>query len=35
MRAISKEVDAVAWNDIAAQKAMTAELDRRYAELRR
>jgi hypothetical protein len=35
MRTISKEVDAVAWNDIAAQKAMTAELDRRYADLRR
>jgi hypothetical protein len=33
MRAIRKEVDAVAWNDLAAQKAMAAELDRRHAEL--
>nr|WP_152665904.1 hypothetical protein [Mycobacterium sp. UM_NZ2] len=38
IRALRAEVAAVAWNDLAAQKAMTAELVRRYAgerELRR
>lgn len=31
MRALRAEVAAVAWNDPAAQKTMTAELVRRYA----